>query len=524
MRIATILMESIVDDMLKVFDLLLADDYTALTKFQKIDLRNDIQYIKTSVANYKKDRAIWITRWGRMEIIRRLEQTVAIPLVEQIYSKIIASMKLSPSVATKESYKYSDSQVAFFHFAAHPAPELQKIDWGGKLPSALLDELVGIEQEVNARQSQIIKHTGIETLFLDVGGGWAWYNLNKSECSDESKAMGHCGNGGGDSNDTILSLRRKVGDQKYRPSLTFIWSKDGSLGEMKGRENFKPSVKYHGAVVMLLSDHRIKGITGGGYLPENNFELTDLTDAEQQAISEANPYFKTTNDMYHWWLQNGRADDMKPILKKKINELIEDKIETSNVYHRVDLDDDYPNVLINKYSPLTNYFDYCYSYTYHLYKMFQPSSPIVREMVYNHHVSPREAQSILSAAGSKLFKMLFEEILPYDFDYLWSSNPDFEINKDALRITFPLDEVLSHIEENLASGSLDDTIDEVPSLELTDSDPLIDEIIQYLKKALVAKKHDLGPVTAALYNEFSHEKNYPVKQDDYNQSELKLSA
>jgi hypothetical protein len=105
MRIATILMESIVDDMLKVFDLLLADDYTALTKFQKIDLRNDIQYIKTSVANYKKDRAIWITRWGRMEIIRRLEQTVAIPLVEQIYSKIIASMKLSPSVATKESYK-----------------------------------------------------------------------------------------------------------------------------------------------------------------------------------------------------------------------------------------------------------------------------------------------------------------------------------------------------------------------------------------------------------------------------------
>ena len=57
------------------------------------------------------------------------------------------------------------------------------------------------------------------------------------------------------SSDTVLSLRQKVthdGEKYHRPVLTFILDDRGFLGEMKGRNNNKPSEKYHSYIVELL--------------------------------------------------------------------------------------------------------------------------------------------------------------------------------------------------------------------------------------------------------------------------------
>jgi hypothetical protein len=115
--------------------------------------------------------------------------------------------------------------------------------------------------------------------------GHAWFDLSKPYCELEGDAMGHCGNSAAyNDDDTVLSYRlvKKVkGEVLSRPSLTFILDGNRRLGEMKGRANEKPKEKYHDAIVDLLLHKKqdeffIQGIKGGGYAPENNFNINDL--------------------------------------------------------------------------------------------------------------------------------------------------------------------------------------------------------------------------------------------------------
>jgi hypothetical protein len=124
-----------------------------------------------------------------------------------------------------------------------------------------------------------------------------WFNLKRYGSQEEGKAMGHCGNCGGRTTDTILSLRKlkkEAGRIWARPSLTFILHKDGSLGEMKGRGNNKPQEKYHPYILSLLrakvgGEYLVKSIEGGGYLPENNFSLTDLSSKDLESLLRERP-------------------------------------------------------------------------------------------------------------------------------------------------------------------------------------------------------------------------------------------
>lgn len=114
--------------------------------------------------------------------------------------------------------------------------------------------------------------------------GWRWVDIEKGYCDKESKSMGHCGNSGSKDGDTILSLR----DENNIPHLTFILN-DGVLGEMKGRNNNKPSKKYHPAIVELLKLPIIRMVKGGGYRPENNFNLDDLDEEIKEKLLEFKP-------------------------------------------------------------------------------------------------------------------------------------------------------------------------------------------------------------------------------------------
>lgn len=155
--------------------------------------------------------------------------------------------------------------------------------------ASMLQSLRRITTEISHNEQQWLKPTGNEKLILDLGK-FKWYDLRETCSSEEGKAMGHCGNvPSARHGDTVLSLRQTKnvgGEELHRPSLTFIL-RNGYLGEMKGRANQKPKKEYHPYIVELLKLPIIKGISGGGYEPENNFSVSDLSEELYNELKDA---------------------------------------------------------------------------------------------------------------------------------------------------------------------------------------------------------------------------------------------
>jgi hypothetical protein len=133
--------------------------------------------------------------------------------------------------------------------------------------------------------------------------------------------MGHCGNVPSQRpGDQILSLRRQVQRSdvvKWYPVATFILDRDGELGEMKGRGNDKPQPKYHAYIVELLRHHMIRGIKGGGYMPENNFSTSDLEPQTREQLIADKPELKGLLGYYE---EEGMTDRVLDMLGTKLRE------------------------------------------------------------------------------------------------------------------------------------------------------------------------------------------------------------
>ena len=126
---------------------------------------------------------------------------------------------------------------------------------------------------------------------LTFDDGWTWFGISEGFSAQEAAAMRHCGNGEGGRGDYLLSLRQPIEKQGvifWKPHLTFILN-NGYLGEMKGFANQKPHSRYHGYIENLLTHKIIKGISGGGYLPQNNFSFDDLDQKVKIRILEKKP-------------------------------------------------------------------------------------------------------------------------------------------------------------------------------------------------------------------------------------------
>jgi hypothetical protein len=128
---------------------------------------------------------------------------------------------------------------------------------------------------------------------IDLGNGWGWHKLNRGYDKAEGDAMGHCGNinGQNELDDRIWSLRkeRNIGGKTYHePHLTFV-ENNGHIGESKGRNNTKPAGHYHDAIVELLKHPEIKENIGGGYLPNNNFYINDLSPEKREQLLKDKP-------------------------------------------------------------------------------------------------------------------------------------------------------------------------------------------------------------------------------------------
>lgn len=182
----------------------------------------------------------------------------------------------------------------FKHFFSLPIPEIQNFRFDFQNLYTVRHDFLVLERKWQEKAKDMIPYNPDDgKVIMTFPDGFFWVNLNREYCEIEGNAMGHCGNSASyRSGDQVLSLRRKVkvGKQTYvRPSLTFILHHNGFLGEMKGRANEKPNPKYHPYIVELLKLPMIKGITGGGYAPENNFQIEDLDKATQNELVELKP-------------------------------------------------------------------------------------------------------------------------------------------------------------------------------------------------------------------------------------------
>ena len=288
--------------------LVLAVDYHQmfkglLTKLPKLKGRFDHEIAWAKAHLKKNDRIVWYLRWVRLDTIRQQEDSGLLP-AGTLDKELKALGAKAGKQYTKTGFNILRDDWRFKrdmeHYMSIEDQDMQSKRFGYETPLELMDELKVLDDAYKAKTQEdqrLLEPQEGDEPYIKFGNGWAWWALSRGYCTEEAKAMGHCGNQGQVTGDQILSLRepRKKGGKTYwEPNLTFILDKStGLLGEMKGRGNEKPAARYHPYIITLLKDQRIKGIKGGGYKPSHNFSMNDLTEEDRSKLEEEKPELMT---------------------------------------------------------------------------------------------------------------------------------------------------------------------------------------------------------------------------------------
>jgi hypothetical protein len=247
----------------------------------------------------RNDRVVWYLKWYRYMRVQVLQSTwgSSSPHLQKLSDKFKKS--LPPHDDRTEGYEFGDFSSPQFidHWmnSIETMPRVNDIVWQNQTPSELKRELAEAESEYTKKFSNAIYMSNYDVPWEKVidYGDTAWVLLHKGACDQEAQAMGHCGNVPSvKEGDRILSYRNIRDNDIHQPHLTFILDGNGYLGEMKGRANEKPKPKYHTVIVDLLKQDFIKGIKGGGYAADRNFELRDLPTDTKDALQDEYPKFQ----------------------------------------------------------------------------------------------------------------------------------------------------------------------------------------------------------------------------------------
>lgn len=257
--------------------------------------------LKTARTTLKRnDRIVWWLKWYRLSktyyvidrILKHPGNEDRAAESKQVFQKITKTNYDSVNRGEVNRFRMSfENEFSMEHIAYQlTIPTVDQYVWNiNTPPTQLAADLTNLEFEHNARQSEFLTLEPGDKVIIDYGKS-VWVLLDRGACSAEGDAMGHCGNVPSERDgDRILSFRSKVDGGKQKPHLTFILHEDGFLGEMKGRANEKPNSKYHPYIVDLLKQDFVKGIEGGGYAPEKNFSIWDLSTAQALELLTANP-------------------------------------------------------------------------------------------------------------------------------------------------------------------------------------------------------------------------------------------
>ena len=285
--------------------LLIAADYTPMFKVllavdpgAKGQVDNAIGWARMFLK--KQDRIVWFLRWVRAALAADMpEDGPSLPTggTMPVRQDVRAFRKaLDADIRLLGGFTARSLRSSLEHYLSLPIPEIQNhVFKGSENPQGLLwNDFAKLEERFNEERRGLIIPKPQDKVALGFPDGWAWWLLPRAYDKDEAAAMGHCGNSPEAQNpkQQILSLRepRRVGTQTWwEPHATFIYNTNGYLGKMKGKQNNKPVPRLHPYILGLLKMPMVKGVVGGGYKPENNFKLSDLSPEMQQQLSQARP-------------------------------------------------------------------------------------------------------------------------------------------------------------------------------------------------------------------------------------------
>lgn len=131
------------------------------------------------------------------------------------------------------------------------------------------------------------------------GSGYYWVDLDTTYSREECDRMGHCGR----ANENLYSLRsfEKISDKftLNKSHITAAISDDGTVSQMKGPKNSKPSVELHKYILPLFEltndDPDRSDATyfierfRSSYHPETDFQISDLPKEELMNLKSLRP-------------------------------------------------------------------------------------------------------------------------------------------------------------------------------------------------------------------------------------------
>ena len=271
-------------------------------------IKREIAWAKTTFGG-NNAWVVWWLRWYRLSLERyytsdkTAEGNGPTPGAEELYKRDLAAYQAKAGIPIVNDDVSSVASLGRFHqrlehYMGTPCQDLKDYRPGYQTPVQVVNtDLRNIEKEWQESRAGLLEPEEGDEILIKFPDGYAWWLLDRGYCSEEAKAMGHCGNAGAADGDRILSLRQPKGKEWY-PYLTFILDGAGQLGEMKGRNNDKPVAKYHPYIIALLKNDIVKDIKGGGYKPENNFSVADLTPEQREDLYKLKPILMTAKDYY----------------------------------------------------------------------------------------------------------------------------------------------------------------------------------------------------------------------------------
>ena len=307
------------------------------------EITRDINWARKTLR--KNDRIIWFLRWSKIwyqlsgGIWAGGRANTSLSGALQQYNQRFRTRYVAGDLRSPPVMK-----TQLEHFLSMPIPEIQNYVFRTESPRQLFELFTNYEAAWRQRieeEKSLITPEPEDKILISFADGYAWWLLPRGGCGVEAEAMGHCGNVPSQRpGDQILSLRRQVrldlrsraegglkgkpqrsstrGDViRWYPVATFILDDDGKLGEMKGRGNDKPAAKYHPYIVELLRHHLIRGIKGGGYMPENNFSISDLDPQTREQLIAAKPELKGLLGYYE---EEGMTERVLDMLETSLHE------------------------------------------------------------------------------------------------------------------------------------------------------------------------------------------------------------
>jgi hypothetical protein len=292
------------------------------------------------------------------------------------------------------------------------------------------------------------------------GNGFYWASLETKQSDEECKRMGHCGRSSYGSLYSLREVKRINNNFTLNKShlTAAIDDEDGTLYQLKGPKNSKPSSKYHDYILPLFykkvddGEYYIEGL-GSEYESRLDFKLTDLPNSVIIELYEKRPE-----------LFKGRS------LQKKLMNL--GLIEKKDI-------------------------------NYILYLTI--SAKDIEDYVEGNSVTGRGTKP----NGEKYKRTLFEDILSssLDFDYVpdydsdmldWINNENSEeinqlLRNNAIEDNFNMDE-FDEIDLNEKIEEFDSSGEIKSAIEIAMSDSMRDDELDYYFNKLKECLEELGDV------------------------------